>query len=226
MKTLSDFRHEFAEALGTTAGSWKNSQIELWRWKNAQIETSALGSLPDAYVVVDDSSVLKVSPSVSPGFQISPPATLEDCGLLIVAAMIRGDRASLAPRVMHRWHSTLAPFGVSPPVIDDVRYLHELVVTLLMSPEEAAKLDHIEMTREFTATLFAWKEGEPSVFEARDVNDIAKRELIMGRGDLLTVSMLSGRRMHEMAQWLARARDGPELAPRRTREKASPELEV
>jgi hypothetical protein len=201
MHSLATFRHKFAAIFDTTPASWKHAQVQLGPVLGMRVR------LTDARVQIDD----------SPGYQTSPPATPEDCGLLICAAMLGGDRPSIAHRVMLRWHSQ-ALDGRCP--VTNVQRLHELMVTLLMLPEEAAKLDHIEMAHEFAAAAFVWKSGAQSVFEALDVHDLAKRELIMANGHQFTVTKLPGQSIHTMAQWLAQA-DEPMPAPRRAREKAS-----
>jgi hypothetical protein len=198
MRTLADFRGRFASVFDTTPASWKHAQVQLG---------PALGfrlRLTDARVQVDDSS----------DFQRSPPATPEDCGLLMIAAMLRGDRPSITDRVMLRWHAH-AEDGRCP--VTNVQRLHELMVTLLMLPEKAAQLDHIEMAHEFARTTFVWKDGARSVFEPLDVRDTAKRRLILANGHQYTVTILDGRSIHVLAKWLGD--DEPAPAPRRTREK-------
>lgn len=180
-RKLSDWRSRYAETFDVSPGTLRNYQSDL---------ASVLGmSIVGARVVVD----------TSPGFTVSPPATAEDCGLLVTAAMLKGS-LPIVDRVLLRWHSQAAGGKCA---VTGATFLHEAMTALLRLPEIAQLLDHVEMTREFAAVMLAWKDGQQTVFETRDVHDQARRAEIMSKGRLLTVAMLGGDVFHDMAVWLA-----------------------
>jgi hypothetical protein len=189
MHTLADFRSRYAETFDLDPRTWQNLQVEL---------APVLGlSIVGARVVID----------TGPGFRISPPATPEDCGLMVIAAMLKGPRPTTRQRVLLRWHSQVAGGKCA---ITGATFLHEAITTLLRLPEVVAQLDHIELTREFASALLAWKDGQQTVFETRDVHDQARRSEIMSKGRLFTVAMLGGAVFHDIATWLA---EEPALRP-------------
>jgi hypothetical protein len=195
MRNLAQFRFRYADTFDLTSATWKHFQVAL----GPVLGISRVG----AQVLID----------TYPGVQISPPATPEDCGLMVVAAMLRGDRSTIRQRVLLRWHSRIAdaPDGVCP--VTNARYFHEAMTRLLLVPEIAAQLDHVELTREFSAALIAWKDGSQSQFESLDPRDRARRETVMSAGRMLCVSMLGGSVFHDMARWLG---EDPAVVARRT----------
>jgi len=189
MRTLSDFRARYGETFGLKASYWRNFQADL---------SPILGmSIVGARVVID----------TSPGFQTSPAASPEDCGLLIIAAMLRGERP-IDKRVLLRWHAQAVGGKCA---VTGVTFLHEAMVTLLRLPDVAERLDRLELTREFAAVMLAWKDGRQTMFESRDVQDQARRAEIMSKGRLLTVAMLGGAVFRDIGTWLAA--DDPTTAP-------------
>jgi hypothetical protein len=129
------------------------------------------------------------------------PATPVTCTLLLIAGMLRENRFTIADRVHRRWNARYGGPGGACEVTGSAIFGEGLARCLAL-PEFAAQLDHVELTKEFSAAMLAWRDGRQSTFHSLDQPEWELREAYIRDHGVLTVAILPGEAVLGIARWL------------------------